>query len=72
MKIKKGDTVKILTGDDKGKTGKVLKSFPAINKVLIDGINTIKRHQRPTKQGQKGQIVEKPMPVHVSNVVVNK
>ena len=72
MKIKKGDTVKILTGDDKGKTGKVLKSFPAINKILIEGINTIKRHQRPTRQGQKGQIVERPMPVHVSNVVVNK
>jgi large subunit ribosomal protein L24 len=72
MKIKKGDTVKILTGDDKGKTGKVLKSFPADNKVLIEGINTIKRHQRPTRQGQKGQIVERPMPVHVSNVVVNK
>ena len=72
MNIKKGDTVKILTGDDKGKTAKVLKAFPADNKVLVDGINTIKRHQKPTRQGQKGQIVEKPMPIDVSNVVVAK
>ena len=72
MNIKKGDTVKILTGDDKGKTGKVLKAFPADNKVLVEGINTIKRHQKPTREGQKGQIVEKPMPMNVSNVALSK
>ncbi len=72
MKIKKGDLVKILSGDDKGKTAKVLRAFPANNKVLVEGINTIKRHQRPTREGQKGQIIEKPMPVHVSNVAVTK
>lgn len=70
MHVKKGDTVKILSGDDKGKTAKVLMAFPARNKVLVEDINTIKRHQRPTRQGQKGQIVEKPMPVHVSNVAL--
>ncbi len=72
MKIKKGDLVKILSGDDKGKTAKVLKAFPALNKVLVEGINTIKRHQRPTREGQKGQIVERPMPVNVSNVALAK
>ncbi len=72
MNIKKGDTVKILTGDDKGKTAKVLMAFPARNKVLMEGINTIKRHQKPTRQGQKGQIVEKPMPMDVSNVKLAK
>jgi large subunit ribosomal protein L24 len=70
MHVKKGDIVKILTGDDKGKTGKILKAFPADNKVVIEGINVIKRHQRPTRQGQKGQIVEMPMPYHASNVVL--
>ena len=69
MHVKKGDTVKILSGDDKGKTGKVLQAFPRRNKVLVEGINTIKKHQKPTRQGQKGQIVEKPMPMSVSNVV---
>lgn len=70
MNIKKGDLVKILSGDDKGKTAKVLKAFPARDKVLVEGINTIKKHQRPTQQGQNGQIVERPMPVHVSNVAL--
>jgi len=68
MKIKKGDTVKILNGDDKGKTAKVLQAFPAINKVLVEGVNVIKRHERPRQQGQKGQVVERPMPMDVSNV----
>ena len=68
MHVKKGDNVIILTGDDKGKTGKVVKAFPAINKVVIDGINTVKKHQRPTKEGQKGQTVEIAMPMHASNV----
>ncbi len=72
MKIKKGDSVKILSGDDKGKTAKVLRAFPAVNKVLVEGINTVKRHQRPTREGQKGQVIEKPMPIHVSNVVAVK
>lgn len=69
LHVKKGDTVKILAGDDKGKTGKVLKVMPRDNKVLVDGINLVKKHQRPTKQGQKGQTIEKPMPMHASNVV---
>ena len=68
MHIKKGDTVTILTGDDKGKSGKVVKAIPALNKVVVEGLNNVKKHQRPTKQGQKGQTVEVAMPIHSSNV----
>ena len=68
LHVKKGDTVKILAGDDKGKTGKIVLVLPDIQKVVVEGINMMKRHQKSRKQGQKGQIVEKAMPVHVSNV----
>jgi len=70
MSIKKGDTVIVLSGDDKGKTGKVLKMMPKEGKALVDGINTVKKHQRATKQGQKGQMVEKSMPMHVSKLAI--
>ena len=69
MHIKKGDTVKILSGDDKGKTGKVAKAFPSSNKIVIEGMNTVRKHERARKEGQKGQVVERPMPFHVSKVV---
>lgn len=69
MHVKKGDTVLILSGDDKGKTGKILKAFPREGKVVVEGINTVKKHERPRKQGQKGQVVEHPMPLHASKVV---
>ncbi|MFM2383788.1 MAG: hypothetical protein RIQ72_360 [Candidatus Parcubacteria bacterium] len=72
MHIKKGDTVKVLTGKDAGKTGKVLRSFPADNKVLVEKINLKKRHQRSRKQGGKGQVVEMAHPIHASNVVKSK
>ncbi|OHA16744.1 MAG: 50S ribosomal protein L24 [Candidatus Taylorbacteria bacterium RIFCSPHIGHO2_02_FULL_45_28] len=68
MHIKKGDTVTILSGDDKGKTGKVVKAFPAVGKVVIEGMNTVHKHQRPTKQGQKGQVVDVAMPMYASKV----
>jgi len=68
MKIKKGDKVKILAGKDKGKIGTVSKSLPQINKVIIDGINIIKRHNKPKKKGEKGVIVEVSAPIDVSNV----
>jgi large subunit ribosomal protein L24 len=69
MHIKKNDIVLMLSGDDKGKTGKVLKAFPREGKIVIEGINTVKKHERPRKQGSKGQIVERPMPVFASKVV---
>ena len=68
MKIKKNDTVKIISGKDKGKIGKVLRAFPAKDKVLVENVNLRKKHQKPTKGGQKGQIIEKAYPLHVSNV----
>ena len=68
MHIKKGDIVKILTGKDKGKTGKVLKAFPKENRVLVEGVNIYKKHERARKEGQKGQVVERAVPIQVSNV----
>jgi large subunit ribosomal protein L24 len=68
MHIKKGDTVKILSGDDKGKTGKVARAFPAIGKIIIEDMNTVKRHEKSRKQGVKGQMVTKSMPMHASKV----
>lgn len=66
MHIKKGDNVIILSGDDKGKTGKVVKAFPSINKILVEGINTVKKHERARKEGQKGQTVTVSMPFDAS------
>ncbi|MEK7152279.1 MAG: 50S ribosomal protein L24 [Patescibacteria group bacterium] len=68
MKIKKGDTVVIITGKDKGKEGKVVRSFPVRTQVIVEGMNLKKKHQRARRQGQKGQIVEFAAPMHVSNV----
>lgn len=66
-KIKKGDTVIVLTGKDKGKTGEVLSVNPKEQKVLVAGVNIVKKHRKPTANSQ-GQIVEMEKPVHVSNV----
>lgn len=70
MKIRKGDTIKIITGKDKGKTGKVLKSFPKKDKVLIEGLNLYKKHVKPKRQGESGQIVAIPRPIDVSNIMI--
>ncbi|MEN9649231.1 MAG: ribosomal protein large subunit ribosomal protein [Candidatus Parcubacteria bacterium] len=70
MKIKKGDNVIIVAGKDKGKTGKVLIAMPKEDKVLVEGINIKKRHQKSRTQGGKGSVVEIATPVHVSNVMV--
>ena len=71
MHVKKGDTVTILSGDDKGKTGKIVKAFPAEGKIVIEGINTVKKHQKATREGQKGQVVEVAMPMWASKVKKN-
>lgn len=70
MKIRKNDTVMVVTGDDKGKTGKVLMVFPDKNKILVEGINFIKRHTRGTQKNPKGGILEKEAALHISNVLV--
>lgn len=68
MKIKKGDNVVVITGKDKGKSGTVERVFPKKDLVLVAGINVVKRHQRSRQGNGKGQIIDKAMPIHVSNV----
>jgi large subunit ribosomal protein L24 len=68
-KIKKGDKVVVLSGRDKGKTGEVVKSIPSENRVIVQGVNVVKRHQRPT-QTSAGGIETKEAPIHVSNVAL--
>ena len=70
MKIKKGDNVIVIAGKDKGKDGKISKVLRSKDAVIIEGINIRKRHQRPRKQGQSGQIVEFAAPINVSNVAI--
>ena len=72
MHVKKGDKVVVIAGKDKGKSGEVVLSIPKESKVVVAGVNKMKRHQRPTRGGQKGQILEKEMPLHVSNVKLAK
>ena len=68
MKIKKGDNVKIITGKDKGKKGKVVLVVPKENKVIVEGANMMKKHQRPRKSGEKGTMKDIEMPLDASNV----
>ncbi|MCK7612237.1 50S ribosomal protein L24 [Roseibium sediminicola] len=68
-KIKKGDTVVVLTGRDKGKSGEVIKMMPEDNKALVRGINMVRRHQKQT-QTQEAGIVAKEAPIHVSNIAL--
>ncbi len=67
MKLKKGDTVLVIAGKDKGKTGEIIKSFPQESKVLVSGVNEVKKHQKPSRASEGG-IVVKSMPIHISNV----
>ncbi|KKQ23324.1 MAG: 50S ribosomal protein L24 [Candidatus Wolfebacteria bacterium GW2011_GWC1_37_10] len=68
MKIKKGDNVKIITGKDKGKNGKILAVFPVKGRILVEGLNLYKKHVRPKHTGEKGQTVMIPRSIDVSNV----
>ncbi|MDP8322425.1 MAG: 50S ribosomal protein L24 [Candidatus Stygibacter australis] len=68
LRIKKGDTVIVISGADKGKKGKVLKAFPKTQRVIVEKVNFIKKHMRPTQQNPQGGIVQMEAPVHVSNV----
>ena len=68
MKIKKGDNVLIITGKDKGKKGKILKVLVRENRVIVEGANMSKKHQRPRKSGEKGTVKSIEMPIHASNV----
>jgi large subunit ribosomal protein L24 len=68
MNIRKGDNVIMLSGKDRGKKGKILSTFPDANKVKVEGLNMVKKHQRAKKQGQKGQIISRERMVQVSSV----
>ena len=70
MKIRKGDRVQVLQGKDRGKQGEVTFAFPATGKVIVDGLNVAKRHQKPTQAMQQGGIIDKEMPLPVSRVAV--
>ena len=69
-RIKKGDNIKVLSGKDKGKEGKVLRVYPKDELLLVEGINLKKRHRRPKKAGEKGSIVQMPAPLPLSKVMV--
>lgn len=68
MHVKKDDKVIVLTGKDKGKSGTISKAMPQTGKVIISGINLSKVHQKPRRSGEKGQIIDKAMPMDASNV----
>ena len=70
MRIKKGDNVKVLVGKDRGKTGKVLAVFGKDARVSVEGVNLYKKHVRPKRQGEKGEVVTLTRPVHNSNVIL--
>ena len=68
MKIKKNDIVLIISGKDRGKKEKVISVFPKTSKAVVENVNLVKKHLRPKKQGEKGQIVKIPKPISVSNI----
>lgn len=70
LKIKKHDTVVVISGKDRGKRGKTIDVFPEKNKVVVEGVALKKKHQRPRKAGQKGEIITLPSPIDVSNVML--
>ena len=70
MKIKKGDTVQIITGNDAGKTGRVIKVFLDKDRVVVEGVNMVKKHARPTQDNPQGGIIEKEATIHISNVML--
>ncbi|MBI2628160.1 MAG: 50S ribosomal protein L24 [Candidatus Niyogibacteria bacterium] len=68
--LKKEDTVFIISGKDRGKTGKILKVIPDLNKAIVEGANMVKKHRRPRRAGEKGSIIQISMPVRVSNLML--
>jgi len=70
MRIKQNDRVMVIAGNDKGKTGKVLKVFPAKQRAIVEGVRFIKRHTKPTQTNQQGGIIEKEAPINMTNLMV--
>ena len=69
LRMKKSDRVKVISGNHKGKEGKILKIFPAKNKVIVEGVNIIKRHSKPNQKNPQGGITQKEAPINISNVM---
>ena len=69
MRVKREDTVVVIAGKDKGKTGKVVKVFPKTNKVIVEGVNVVTKHQKPNAINPQGGIVNKEASIHISNVM---
>jgi large subunit ribosomal protein L24 len=70
VKLKKGDRVKVIAGKDIGKDGVIMRVLPEKNKVIVEGVNIAKKHQRPTRATMQGGIIDKDMPLHASNVAL--
>jgi len=70
LHVKKDDTVIVITGKDKGKKGRVLAAYPRENRVLVEGVNMVKKHQKPNQQNPQGGILTQEAPIHVSNVML--
>jgi len=70
LKIKKNDNVIVIAGNEKGKTGKVLKVFPKKQRVIVEGVNIVKRHTRPSQKNPQGGIIKKEAPIHISDVML--
>jgi large subunit ribosomal protein L24 len=70
MKLKKGDVVVVIAGKDKGQEGEVVQVLPAVNKVIVNGINTAKKHSKPNRANQQGGIIDRDMPIDASNVML--
>ena len=70
MKIKKGDTIQVITGNDTGKSGRVIKVYPDANRIIVEGVNRVKKHTRPTQDNPQGGIIEKEAAIHISNVML--
>lgn len=70
LHVKKNDTVIVITGKDKGKKGRVIAAFPRENRVLVEGVNMVKKHARPSQANPQGGILTKEAPIHVSNVML--
>lgn len=72
LHIKKGDTVIVLAGNEKGKSGKVTRAYPKLGMVVVEGLGMRTKHQKPRKAGQQGQIIKKQHPMHASKVALKK
>ena len=70
MKIKKGDTIQVISGNEIGKSGRVIKVFRSQNKLVVEGLNMVKKHARPTQENPQGGIIEKEASIHISNVML--